>query len=116
MHRGADPHLPVAGGTCSLEELGSQVSTAAPARAPWIEPMPPNTTYATMRIDLLQREARVEVADLGGEEEPADPDVEAPIAKASSLAFIVFTPLACAATSSSLTAAQARPSREPSSR
>ena len=38
------------------------------------------------------------------------------MAKAISLTRVVLTPVACAATSSSRMAAQARPSREPSSR
>ena len=47
---------------------------------------------------------------------PAKPDVEAPMANASSLTLVVLIPVACAATSSSRTAAQERPSREFSSR
>ena len=43
---------------------------------------------------------------------PAMPPNEAPMAKASSLMFLVSIPIARAATSSSRTASQARPMRE----
>ncbi len=46
---------------------------------------------------------------------PARPEVDAPMANASSLTRVVLTPVACAAISSSRMAAQARPVRDCSS-
>ena len=62
------------------------MSTAAPAIAPGSEPMPPNTTYATTRIELF----RMKLSGLKypiwlAKNTPARPEVDAPMAKAMQL-------------------------------
>ena len=79
----------------NFRNSGSQVSIAAPAIAPLREPMPPNTTYATTRIELF----RMKFSGVNdwiwlAKKTPATPDVEAPMANAASLTFVVLTPLA----------------------
>ena len=91
--------------------------TKAPAATPQMLPMPPRTTIArTVKLTVKPNCVGETMASLELRYTPARPDVEAPMAKASSLVVTVLMPMLAAASSSSRMAIQARPSRESCSR
>ena len=80
-------------------------------------PIPPRITMASMLIDSCEQEVVGEDGALPrGEQAPANAGKAAPVANACSLATVVFTPMAWAASSSSRIACHAQPMRELRSR
>ena len=77
--------------------------------APAIEPMPPKMTKTRMRIEVCTMKSLwIWLA----KNTPANPDVEAPMAKAMTLYLRALMPTESAATSSSRIAVHERPTRE----
>ena len=78
--------------------------------APGMLPIPPRITMHRMLMDSMKRKLSGKTdEDQAAETAPANPAVEAPMAKAKSYSRVVWMPMARAATSSSRMAAQARP-------
>src|SRR6266542_3404075 len=95
----------------------STVTTVAPMIAPGIEPMPPRMTMARTPMDSRNvNDSGLMNTCLAENTTPITPAKEAPHAKESSLARTSGTPIACAASSSSRMASQARPMWESSRR
>ena len=86
--------------------------TNAPIATPQKLPMPPSTTMArTVNETTNVNWSGLTVTSFEALNTPAIPAVDAPRAKASSLATTVLMPLAAAASSSSRIASHARPIR-----
>ena len=85
----------------------------APATAPQMLPMPPKTIITRIITETGKPNmSGVAVCSLATYSTPVAPAKAAPVAKASSLNWARFTPIAPAAISSSRIAIQARPTRE----
>ncbi len=92
---------------------GSSATTMAPKKAPWIEPSPPMTIISSswiemirLKVSLLKMPAKWPISA------PARPVMAVEMPKAVALVRATLTPIACAETSESRTAAKERPSGE----
>ena len=98
---------------CVSRTRSKIVISIAPSTTPPRLPAPPSTTMHSSMIDTWNSKAPgVMACSLAAYTEPANPENDAPSAKASSLVVIGLTPVQSAAVSSSRMAIQARPSRE----
>ena len=102
---------------CVSRTRSKTVISIAPSTTPPRLPAPPSTTMHSSMIDTWNSKAPgVMACSLAAYTEPANPENDAPSAKASSLVVMGLTPVQSAAVSSSRMAIQARPSRESWSR
>src|ERR1039458_7191497 len=90
-----------------------QPMKVAPNSTPVIDPIPPNITSTTTKIETCKAKSDGKIEpSFADESTPATPEVLAPIAKAMTLYFRLLIPSDLAASSSSRMAAHERPTFE----